>query len=448
MLRSLYSGVSGLMAHQTKMDVIGNNIANVNTYGFKGSRVTFRDIYYQTQKNAAAGNTVSGGINPSQVGYGVSVASIDKIMSRSSFQSTASALDIAIAGEGFFQVQDKAGNRFYTRAGMFNVDNAGNLVDTNGKFILGTVNSDPTNSAGLSPKAGSSKIQIIVPDAYSNPSADVTVTAGNTTIIDSSKAKLTIGYSAGGSDKPGSITVTVGSDNSSSATIDENGNLNVVLPKNAVIGTPQQLATAINNAIDKGRETLKPGTGVGNVPAEYEINDDNYKGGQVVISYDLTQVQGKGSSLSDAEIKQLNKDLVDSILNAGQINLNSNLEPQTFGNLSSFSIGPDGVLTGMHPYHGLLTFGRIDLVTFDNPLGLEESGNTYFAETVSSGKAKTAAPGFDGSGELQTSALEMSNVSLAQEFSDMIITQRGFQANSRIITTSDTMLEELVNLKR
>lgn len=178
-------------------------------------------------------------------------------MSRSSFQSTASALDIAIAGEGFFQVQDKAGNRFYTRAGMFNVDNAGNLVDTNGKFILGTVNSDPTNSAGLSPKAGSSKIQIIVPGAYSNPSADVTVTAGNTTIIDSSKAKLTIGYSAGGSDKPGSITVTVGSDNSSSATIDENGNLNVVLPKNAVIGTPQLTCNGNQQRYRQGKRNLK-----------------------------------------------------------------------------------------------------------------------------------------------------------------------------------------------
>ncbi len=143
MLRSLYSGVAGLTSHQTKMDVIGNNIANVNTYGFKSSRVCFRDIYYQTTKTATGGSDTTGGVNPSQIGYGVTVSSVDKNMSRSSFQSTSSTLDVAIAGEGFFQVQDKAGNKFFTRAGMLNVDNEGNLVDTNGKFVLGTQNCHP-----------------------------------------------------------------------------------------------------------------------------------------------------------------------------------------------------------------------------------------------------------------------------------------------------------------
>lgn len=290
MLRSLYSGVSGLTSHQTKMDVIGNNIANVNTYGFKGSTVAFSDIYYQTTKAATAGSNTQGGVNPSQIGYGTQIAAITKNMSRSSFQSSSSALDVAIAGEGFLQVQDKAGNIYYTRAGKLTVDSEGNLVDLNGKFVLGTMNSDPTNANGLSETPGSSKIAINVP------------------------------------------AITTG--------------------------------------------------------------------------------------------------------------------PQSFSNLTSFTVSENGTLIGIHPEHGTLTFGRIDLATFDNTNGLEEAGNTYFAATANSGKAKVAVPGFSGSGSLVGSALEMSNVNLAQEFTDMITAQRGFQANARIITTSDSMLEELVNLKR
>ena len=126
----------------------------------------------------------------------------------------------------------------------------------------------------------------------------------------------------------------------------------------------------------------------------------------------------------------------------------SSAKAQSFGDLSSFYISENGTLIGMHAVHGALTFGRIDLATFDNPGGLQESGNSYFQATTASGDPKLATPGFEGSGALVSSALEMSNVNLAQEFSDMITTQRGFQANSRIITTSDSMLEELVNLKR
>lgn len=168
MLRSLYAGVSGLNAHQTKMDVLANNIANVNTYGFKGSRVTFRDIYYQTTKNSGAGSDIQGGTNSSQIGYGASVGSIDKIMSRSSFQSTASTLDVAIASEGFFQVQDKVGNISYTRSGIFQVDNAGNVVDSTGKFVLGTMAGNVTNLGSLSPMAGNEKLRIKIPDAPTN----------------------------------------------------------------------------------------------------------------------------------------------------------------------------------------------------------------------------------------------------------------------------------------
>jgi len=298
MLRSLYSGVSGLRAHQTRMDVIGNNIANVNTYGFKASRVTFSDVYYQNIKNATAGSTATpptqGGNNPSQIGYGSQVSSIDTIMTRSGLSMSDRALDLAIAGEGFFQVRDKAGQTYYTRVGNFSIDSGGNLVDASGNFVLGET------------------AAIVAPATL-----------------------------------PSLITPAAAATNP----------VKIVIPP------------------------------VGAVP-------------------------------------------------------------QTVADLTSLSIGSDGVITGMHPVHGALTLGRIDIATFDNPSGLNQAGGTKFTVTAASGAAKPCLPGLGGSGPIVSSALEMSNVDLAKEFADMITTQRGFQANSRVITTSDEILQELVNLKR
>ena len=130
MVRSLFSGVSGLKTHQQKMDVIGNNIANVNTTGFKTSVTTFQEVYYQTKKNGSAGTSMQGGVNPSQVGYGTKLGAIGQVMGQSGFTYSDSVYDCALSGDGFFQVMDEAGNIFYSRAGVFNVDNAGNLVDS------------------------------------------------------------------------------------------------------------------------------------------------------------------------------------------------------------------------------------------------------------------------------------------------------------------------------
>ena len=136
MLRSLYSAVSGMRAHQSKLDVIGNNIANVNTFGFKSGRGRFQDVFYQTLQSATGGDNDTGGKNASQVGYGVQLGGIDLNMGRSALQSTDRGLDIAITGEGFFQVQDAFGNTFYTRAGVLYVDpSTNNLVDSNGYTV-------------------------------------------------------------------------------------------------------------------------------------------------------------------------------------------------------------------------------------------------------------------------------------------------------------------------
>jgi flagellar hook protein FlgE len=280
MLRSLFSGVSGLRNEQTAMDVIGNNIANVNTIGFKSSRVIFQDIYSQTLRPASA-PAMSGGTNPQQVGLGVTLAAVDIMHTRTGDQYTGNALDLSIAGDGFFVINDGTSN-FYTRAGNFYTDSNNNLVTADGLKVQ-QIRLDPvTHLPTPDPVTGAVTSDIVIPNNYYDISIDKT---------------------------------------------------------GAVIG------------IDKATNTKA-------------------------------------------------------------------------------------------------TITTLCIATFNNQNSLERVGGSRFRNNANSGAPKYANPGTPGSSYLDPGALEMSNVDLAKEFTDMIETQRGFQANSRIITTSDSLLEELVNLKR
>lgn len=556
MVRSMYSGVSGMKAHQTRMDVIGNNIANVNTYGYKASRASFRDIYYQTVSGASAATANRGGTNPSQIGYGAQVGSIDVIHTRSSFQMTDNGMDAAIAGEGYFQVQDSDGNIYYTRAGMLSFDAAGNLVDSNGNFVLG-VSGNPLGRA-----ASSEKIQITIPPVSPTP-ASVTETINGVAFT----------ITAANNTKDGNITFnfvadsTIPSGLAAQADITTTG-ITIRLNPTHRFTDLAALNTAINNAITEanggvphpagnftissdtaglfpaGDDTVTPPIPAGltgaeivskdfsttpgkmsNFPADgifggmkFQTTSTNFSGeGQVSFSAEFDTDVTPNRWIIEANVggesyigfitaddtaagsvvlkngdeyiqmthpgftaltnlyrsENTGQDPTDgeSLDNAGvpttleatpatpskalglstkSIRLSGGTEggAQTIADLSSIGIGADGIIEGIHPVHGRLQLGRIDLVTFENPSGLEQEGNTYFSATANSGTAKYAVPGTSGSGALAAGSLEMSNVDLAKEFSDMIVTQRGFQANSRLITVSDEMLNELVNLKR
>ena len=151
MVKSLYTGVSGMKTHQQKMDVIGNNIANVNTTGYKTNVVTFADVYYQTKKSPSGASTTLGGVNPTQVGYGVKMNTTTPNMTQSGFTFSDSIYDMAIDGKGFFQVMDGAGNILYTRAGIFKVDEEGNLVNASGYKVLGVSGDFDGQPAGSQP---------------------------------------------------------------------------------------------------------------------------------------------------------------------------------------------------------------------------------------------------------------------------------------------------------
>lgn len=289
MMRSLFSAVSGLKSHQTAMDVIGNNVANVNTTGYKGSRVVFQDIFSQTISSATAATDTTGGINGKQIGLGVGMSTIGMNMTEGSTQSTSRPLDFAISGEGYFVVQS-GGGVCYTRNGALELDNKGFLVTGNGDFVLGVKADDPT--------------------------------------------------------APGNL-------------------------ENDTVPLPEDL--------------------------------------------EKIQINGTLEDLSDT--------------------------------YSEYAIDANGVMTAVNSLGETVTLGRMVIATFNNTAGLEKTGTSYYQDSSNSGMASFAFAN-DNCGKLESGSLEMSNVDLATELTNMIIMQRGFQSNSRVITTSDSMLEELVNLKR
>lgn len=565
MVRSMYSGVSGLRSHQQRLDVIGNNVSNANTYGFKSSRATFRDMFYQNVRNAAQGTSSRGGINPSAIGYGASLSSVDLLMEVSSMTPTGNPLDVAITGEGFLQVMDNDGNIFYTRAGMLDVDpTTGYLVDGNGYFVLGTQAKDATvGIVGQEP--GTSRIKIELPTLDAKQASvtkkiggkEFTMTASNVGDAGNASINFSLAYDMPAGEK---IEVVISGNNIEV-------NVNPTATFTSVNNFMEMVNTAITDKLGEqhpaGNFTIKmdPSIDMANMADTYpngEItgeqlikSDAGPVGGGLTLSEDAADrgiqfiAKKLGSAFSangaadanpvqmgaltitkngagdtatwDIEVNgykqtgltfaaltgaagvklertgggaggaaadpndyfvisipksyfkyddttkeyNLPKNPITDLGTAtkqrpsGNLGLNAGFQleggteggPQTIMNITGFGIGADGTLTGQAGGERLI-FGRIDLANFDNPKGLQQSGNSYFAETQNSGKPQYAVPGEDGTGALKNSALEMSNVDLANEFSDMITTQRGYQANSRLITVSDTMLEELINLKR
>ncbi|QNO17004.1 flagellar hook-basal body complex protein [Caproicibacterium amylolyticum] len=667
MSRAMFSGVAGMKAHQSKMDVIGNNIANVNTYGYKSQRAVFSDVYYQTLNAATRGTATKGGTNPSTVGVGSSLLGVQTMQTQSAMQNTGYGMDAAIAGEGYFQVMDGSGNVYYTKAGMLGYDaNTGYLTDVNGNFVLGY---QGTNKTGT----GMQKIKLdqvgsVQPKAatFSQPinGNNFTLTAtnqtkeGNLSVNIASSDALPVGQAVEAVIANGTITVTLNSRTKFTSLDDLNTKINSAIT--VANGGKQIDAGDLNLSVDNaeafpaggltGKQiaetnygydygTIELGTGgifggfkldsVGATfakendtdkatfglvrhPADTATNTEEYfemsckigtktytgkvtksqmtNPGKMVLangdsttdtitmsyptystvmnsatvnvgttwpSYDTNVTEGlkngtilggiKISGLADGESVTkvdvtatssgtppvwsvpvsvttstgtiYSGNVLSSSFTGGSITLNgaggktltmslpskaeflsaSNMAASTgaangiaftdesgspaaatqynvtsttkskdlglsagsfvmtggteggavsLNEISDIAIGSNGVVTVHNSDKGTVQVGQICIATFANPSGLQAAGNNYYTSSLNSGDPHVTTPGSDSSGNLKTSALEMSNVDLSSEFADMITTQRGFQANSRIITVSDTMLEELINLKR
>lgn len=483
-MRSLYSGVSGLKVHQTKMDVIGNNIANVNTIGFKASTVQFSDVFYQTTQSASGANPLTGtaGTNAKQIGLGATLSSITASMStQGGSQRTDNATDIMITGNSFFVVNNGNGN-YFTKNGSFTIDGSGYLATESGYYVMGW-SPDPDDPNKIKQDTVN-KIAIQTPEnSTTPPEATTNVTLkGNIDKTDSNltgdgyiissefydnlgnaytaKFKLTETTSANASEKAYLLDIVdIVDKDGKSAVSNANGATPLI---NAVtFGGATYTYDATTNQLKAGSSTSQVlrfnattgafiGTGTTGTTASLDLKlttasdtaaTANAKastlfGKEGVITYDcssITQYSTTGAcSISSS------KGSLDNI-GAGK----------KVGNLSGISIQQDGKIYGTYDNGTSKLLGQIAVATFSNPSGLESIGGSLFAATQNSGEfdGKGVDVTADG-GKFSTGVLEMSNVDLSSEFTNMITTQRGFQANSRIITTSDTLLEELINLKR
>ncbi len=402
MLGSMYSAVSGLAAHQTKMNIIGNNIANVNTYGFKSSRVTFTDVFYQTMSGASApdANGNGGGSNPTQMGYGTKINSINVINTRAGSATTDRALDVYINGDGYLPVKNADGVIKYTRVGVLNFDQSGNLVDSTGNQVFGFVLDESTKNPALN----------------SNGTAEITGLKG-INIAPTVLEKLT-GIAIG---QNGEITGIQEGD----PTVIPSGNT----------GWMKDTPTISPNSTYNGRLTMTAEPKAGS-PGVYTITAKTFdKSGKAVVlpsvPSDWTYVSGAIDELTFGDVKIK--------VDANAFNTAITL-PGGFTDVSVGNIGPGAGLP--------VKLAQIASVKFTNPDGLSQDGQGYFVGTTNSGLPVATIPGSGGTGTFRAGALEMSNVDLSREFTEMIITQRGFQANTRMITVSDEMLSELISMKR
>lgn len=610
MMRSLFAGVSGLRNHQTRMDVIGNNIANVNTAGFKASRVNFQDILSQTMQGASSPQGNRGGTNPMQVGLGVGIASIDTLFTPGSYQTTGKPTDLSIQDDGFF-ILANGNQRYYTRAGNFDFDVDGNyLVPGTGLKVMGWMpdgtgaiktNADPTtiqipigsmmkaqktstitfgkNLSGSATKTGTAaeRIQADADKATADlakTNADAALAIANTaktnadaakSAIDVAKAYVDLALAAANKQQTTSnaanaaaalaaandavtkavAAVAAATAAGDAATIAAANTLKTDVdaiktaataanadPTNAGLAGATQTAattaqgsavaaqgdanaaaitatsnqqaaaataaTAKDNA-EKAAAAVKAAYDESsNVPMQVSVYDTQGNlynlSGNFMKNADNTWTFTPSGKIVDKEGKTVANvtgtpstikfdangayDSLNTIANsitidpaggpysgAGAFTVNLDFSTMTQyasestakatgqdgwsdGTLNGVSINSTGTIVGSFTNGKTKDLARVALAVFNNPAGLIKNGSNMYSASNNSGLPDVGESGTGGRGTFSGGTLEMSNVDLAQEFSNMIITQRGFQANSKIITTTDEMLEQLANLKR
>ncbi len=558
-MRSLWAGVSGLQAHQVAMDVEGNNIANVNTVGFKYSRANFADMLSQTSKIASAPEGGLGGTNAVQVGLGSSVASVSKIFSQGSLEKTDKATDIALSGDGFFTVSADGGKSYkFTRAGDFKFDANGMMVDSNGYVLQGWLRDEKTGKIDTS-----STIQGIKVDSSltmpAQPTSSVRLKANLNSGDHNEKTSPIFAV-----DSDGNFITNKGNEKPEdfSALYNENGDAFNLVPGNSFSisvngSTPEELVYGTDFTTTEDLRTLlanRTGLAVsinefgkfevkntGGAPVSIEITDgtnNNERFTNMLKSLNIKALQPGQSTYTQAvgaATHGTSIDIMDSLGSKhtlsvsfrksegnkwdtmisvpkpgsiegdpipnvlfGSVSFNpdgslASVNPSTirftgnngsepnqiinldfgkindFGGLTSFdaetktagisqdgygagdlvdiAIDPSGVVTGTFSNGKSIGLAKIAVARFTNNEGLMSEGGNIFIQSANSGAAMIGEAGAGGRGTIQSSYLEMSNVDLSRSLTKLIVVQRGFQSNSKTITTSDQMLNTLLQLK-
>ena len=405
MLGSLYTGVSGLKANAMAMSIIGDNIANVNTVAFKSGSALFSTMLSQSLE----------GYNESEIGRGVKFAGSSPLWKQGSLENTASGTDLAVTGRGFFMVQDKSGANYYTRAGQFHFDREGNLVTPDSLAVQGyEIALDGTTGAITN---------INIPDESTTPP--------NATTLFSIDLNLDAG-----AETADEYTTTI-------TTYDSLGN--------AIPLTITFTKTAIANQWDWAADTSATGAVVTAGTGTITFNDDGTLPNGTDPPITLTFTNG-------AADQSITWDLYDGAPGPTNGDVTGYASPSTTtfqtqdgytsGTLKGIVVDDDGIINGSYSNGQIVPLFQIALADFPSYWGLAKMENNLYAQTFASGQAMIGTAGSGKMGGISSNALETSNVDLTSEFVKMITTQRAYQANSRVITTSDEILSELINMKR
>ncbi len=439
MVRSLWSGVAGLKTHQMKMDVIGNNVANVNTTSYKSQQTTFGDLLYQTTRRANGATATKGGINARQVGLGARTSAImTNVGKQGSIQSTDNALDVSISGDSFFMVENANGEMNYTRDGSFAVDAQGYLVTrSNGYYVRGTGTEDaqvgthgriqilPIDDDGnLEKMAGEATTYARITGNISRTDTQLKDAAGRTVDLefygkDGNTYTVRFKFTNAGDDNDTTYTANI------TKIYDSNH-------KEIEGGIADGTSVALSYDAATGKFVSANGAEDGKVQLAFQ--GDAAIAGALTIDFSETTNYAPLNGQSSSKIEAYRGDK------------EGNNEGYPEGDMNGFSIGRDGTITRFYSNGQNRFAGRIVVAEFANVTGLAKEGENLYSVTGNSGAANLMFVNEDG-GYMTSGTLEMSNVDLSTEFTDMITTQRGFQANSRVITVTDTLLDELRRLK-
>ena len=409
------AAITGMKGSQSMLDVVGNNIANINTTGYKTGRITFQELMYQTARGAGAPTGAIAGTNPIQYGYGSKVGSVTSAFTQGVVESTGRGTDLAINGQGLFATRDQDGRVMYTRNGNFNLDKVGNVVDSQGRQVLGWNAVDGKVDPSLNPVP----LKIDLDSPMAARASTSAIYNGNLNSEEPIGAKFT-----------NEVTVydSLGAQHRVTVVFER-----VALPVPAPVPAPAAMwnYTADVGGVASGTGTLAFDSLGGFDAANSTVNPYSFDPGNgaalVTINPNFSKTTGLAAESSVAVSSQ---------------------DGFAAGTILSFGVDDSGTFTGSFSNGLLRTLGRVATASFINPDGLERVMDGYFVASTNSGEPQIGTPGSGGRGTISGGSLEGSNVDLATEFTRMITAQRAFQANSRVLTTQDQVYEEVSNLKR
>ena len=433
MVRSMVAGVAGLKAHQSKLDVIGNNIANVNTWGFKSYSYNFKDAMYTNSINSTGGSVIAGaagGHNASQVGYGSTVSSISNVYTTGAPSPSSRTMDCMIDGTGFFLVGNmvngsftnvEGSGLFLSRVGIFSVDNNGYLVDDMGSYVYGYAVQEGTGTPEKPATAAE----------YTITGATVERTTNNTTT-------------------PPTHTITIGGIPITTTQTDFKDQiqdwLTAVSGKAEDVANPTWDFSAYNIALNRYQDPSSDGQ----TPGTVDLTITKKTTGPEQESNWVTPGDGFTANMQQTNPGNDRVAGTAAVYPDTLSTIRIPIDPDTGQryDIQSWRIDEDGTIMGTDNQNRAIPIGQLALCTVENPNGLEKASGYYYTIGANAGETEAIKPNGGPAGKIKSGWLEMANVDLANEFSNMITTQRGFQANSKIITVTDEMLQELVNMKR